>query len=123
MLDATELAAMRAVGLDSLPDTCSILRSTTSSDGRGGTEDVWAAVYTAVPCRMAPIASTQSGAIEDNIAGRIAGENVWTLTLGWDQDIATSDRVLYDGRTFEISYIGADRSWQIVKRVGLVELS
>lgn len=124
MLDADELSSMREVGSESLPDLCSILRATPTPDGRGGTTDVWVAAYSNVPCRMAPtITGSSSAATEDNIAGRVAGENVWLLTLEWDQDIKSSDRVLFDGRTFEISYIGADRSWQILKRIGLVELS
>lgn len=124
MLSDAELASMRADVAPSMPETCSILQATTGSDGMGGITDLWVVVYSDVPCRMASmIAGSSSAAIEDNIAGRIAGENIWLLTLAWDQPLSNSHRILFDARTFEITYIGADRTWQILKRIGLVELA
>jgi hypothetical protein len=122
MLDSDELTAMRVVANESLPDTCTIQTRTEVDDGAGGIVLSWANTYVEVPCRMAP-AIGLSAANEDNIGARITGENVWTLTLQFDQGISQTDRVVFANRTFEVTYIGADRTWQILKRVNLVELA
>jgi hypothetical protein len=119
MLTADEIAQLRADATASLPDTCDILRSTRQPDGRGGQVTVWAAIATAVPCRLAP--ASQGVGNEDMAGARLTAESDWMLTLAWDQVLTTQDRIRIGTEQYEVKGIIV-RSWQLFTRVGLVSL-
>jgi len=106
---------------DYLPDTCSIITATRTPDGMGSESSVWAVSAASVPCRMAPSGLASNTELER--AARVTAVERWTLTVAWDQDLTKLDRIEYDGKTYEVEDIAADRSWQLVKRAQLALLT
>jgi len=121
VLTAAQLADMRAMASEALPDTCSILTPTRTPDGMGSESSSWAVSASAVPCRMAP--SGLGSNVELERAARVTAVERWTLTLAWDQELTKLDRISYDGKTFEVEDIAADMSYQIHKRAQLALLT
>jgi head-tail adaptor len=114
MLSAAELAAMRAIQLQALPDTAIIQRYTSQSDGMGGYDQVWAAVGT-VAARLYPqnarsMAETTSG------GSQVISETRWYVTLPYGTTITAKDRLLIDNRTWEIYEVNNNESYQTAVR-------
>lgn len=121
MLNATELASMRATTEEFLPDTCSISRATPSSDSMGGFTSSWANVATSVPCRYSPTLPSTSS--EQDVSGKLTSETDWVVTLPYDQDVLVTDRIVIGSRTLEVVNLDVPRSWQVTKRVSCKELT
>ena len=120
MLSPAELAAMRATaGVDALPGTATISRATVAPDGMGGQTQTWATVAT-VASRLSP--SGGGGQTEGLTGGRSTADSDWIITLPQGTDVRQADRIVTDGRTFEVENI-ADRDWELVRRVGCREVS
>ena len=120
MLSGSELAAMRATaGADALPGTAVISRATVAADGMGGQTQTWAPVAT-VASRLSPSGGTRQ--TEGLTGGRSTADSDWIITLPQGTDVRQADRIVTDGRTFEVENI-ADRDWELVRRVGCSEVS
>lgn len=119
MLTDDEVTAMRSTTSSALPDTCTIRRPTSASDSMGGQTITWADHATGVPVRVSPVALVAG---EQLVGDRLSGRKVWLLTFGHDQDVALTDRIVFDGRTFEVVAIDGERSWQLSLRVHCVEV-
>lgn len=117
MLTAAELAEMRSVQDEAMAASCVISRKTLVSDGMGGFTETWAASGT-VSCRVWP--ATESGA-ESLIADRITESDAWVITVPYNTDITAKDRVVADGRTFEVISAIA-HTWETARRVVAVEV-
>lgn len=101
MLSAVEIAAMRALQDEALPDTCTIMRATSVSDGMGGMTSTWANVATDVACRLATTASYRPA--EGVTADMVALTVMHMLTLPALTDIESADRVDVGGTVYEVA--------------------
>lgn len=117
MLSAAELAEMRSVQALAQAGTAVISRKTLTADGMGGFTETWAASGT-VTCRVWP--ARESGA-ESLIADRITESDAWVITVPYATDVAAEDRVVADGRTFEVVTAIA-HTWETARRVVCVEI-
>lgn len=118
MLTAAEVAEMRTIQAMALPGTAVISRRTLAADGMGGFTESWAAVGT-VTCRVGP--ASESGA-ERMIADRITETDAWVLTLPAETSVLAKDRIVAEGRTFEVVNAIA-HSWETARRVVAIEVS
>jgi len=107
MLTAAELASMRATAAAALPGTCSVQRSTRTPDGMGGYSDDFDEVAS-VACRIAPLGS---GGQEAIIAQKLEGVSLCRVIVPQGTDVQESDRLLADGRLFEVVGTLA-RTWE-----------
>lgn len=110
---------MRATLEQSLPDSCVIERRTLASDGQGGGSETWTALGT-VSCRLSP--EKRSGEEEYVRADSMAEERNRILTVPHGTAIEGRDRVTTGGATYEVSSVDAPMSWEIDRRVDVVEV-
>lgn len=105
------LAGLRDLVEGTLPETCTIQRYTETVTG-DGTQQSWADLATAVPCRVSP-------------TGRLSGETLgpadsiqavgrWSISLLTGQDVTVRDRIVVGARTFEVADVVA-RSYEVVR--------
>lgn len=105
LIVAADLTWMRTMQEEYLPGTAVIYRSTTTSDGMGGFNDVYSAVGT-VDCRLLPPSGDE----------RVAGEQIisiteWFITLPHDTNVTVKDRITVDDvRQFEVLWIN-ENEW------------
>ena len=122
MISASTLASLRATQAAAMPDSCEIQRRTIGArNAYGERTETWATVAT-VPCRMA-VAGAQGSGLEQVLAvGVLTGVTRYQLTVPHDTDIRGEDRVLYNGKTYEVAAEVDDVTWQTAKRVTLTRL-
>lgn len=114
MLTAAELAVLREVQEEAMPDTCTIQRRSLQSDGMGGYTESWSDLATGVRCR---IASARYRPEERAIAEQVRGKTLWMLTLPAGQDITARDRVIVSGVAYEVVGLLTGGAWETARRV------
>lgn len=107
------LDALRAVSNAFLPDLCSIQRYTETVTGDGTTQ-TWADAATGVVCRVSPLASGAGEALGADASLQAVAQ--WTVWLPALTDVSVRDRVVFQGRTFEVARVGA-RSFEVVREL------
>lgn len=113
-LSAAELADLRSVQADTLPDTCTI-QTATFTNTKGSVAAGYANTYTAVACRLAGGAGG-----EQELGLASASEVTHILTVGHGQAVGPTDRVVHDSVTYEVVAVENDKaSWRTAKRVYL----
>jgi head-tail adaptor len=111
MLTAQELADLRGDVLELLPDTCIIQRSSGgTADMYGHVAENWLAAGTVV-CRMDPFWRTITG----EAGAREALRNYHRLTVAYDADLRTGDRVSFSSDIYEIVELHDDHSLRAVR--------
>lgn len=118
MLETWELADMRTQLDRTLPGTAVLSSPTETADGRGG----WTKAYAAYGTASARLSPDQTRSGEQIVGDRVAEVTRWILTLPAHQTIDESDRVEFNGRTFEVSEVQDRVPWEISTRVRLVEV-
>lgn len=98
-VSARDLARMRDIQADYMPQTGVIQRSSLVRDAMGGYSETWAAVGT-VACRVYPRERetremTSGGA-------QIISPTRWDVTAPYGTDVTAGDRWLIDSRTFQV---------------------
>lgn len=117
MLSAADLAGMRATLTESLPDTCTLVVDTQTSDGAGGSTPT-ASSPVSVACRVSPLRLTRSSKDAETIqTGRVVEESLWIVTLPTGTTIDPRYRIGHSGRTFEVVETLAPRTWELDVRV------
>jgi hypothetical protein len=113
-----ELAQIRADILKLLPDTCSILAVTNTSDGAGGFTETWGTVTggTAVPCRL----DYRKEGRETVTSAAINPYHGGLLSLAYDQAITTQNRVSIAGQAYSVTGVNSQQGWLTVQQI-LVE--
>lgn len=114
MLSAAELAAMRDIEELVMPSTGVIERYGLTSDGIGGFTEAWAAVGT-VSCDLWPVNQREERE-RFRSGGQIISKSDWFVTVPFDTNITAADRIVVDGRSFEIVFVPSDRSWSTALR-------
>lgn len=110
LLNAAEIAAMRATATESLDGTAVVSTQTYVSDGGGGGSTVWAPSGT-LDCRMAPL--TEGEDVEGN---RLSTESSVIFTFPADTSIDHNAQITYSGGTFAVTGV-RERSTEITTRV------
>jgi SPP1 family predicted phage head-tail adaptor len=113
-ISAAELTDMRAIADDFFPDTCTIQTRTESVDALGGVTQTWANTYTSVACRLDPIGGNEQ---VSNLV--LEGESHWMLNISYDQAISIEDRVIHDGKTYEVAAVVDTQSYRTIRRAEL----
>ena len=122
MISASTLASLRAVQAAAMPDSCEIQRRTIGArNAYGERTETWATVET-VACRMAVKAAQGAGLESVLPIGVLSAVTRYDLTVPHDTDIRGEDRVLYNGKTYEVAAEVDDVTWQTAKRVTLTRL-
>lgn len=117
MLTDAELAQLRSDVLDLLPGSVVVQRrssGTADAYGYGGSVS-YAAVGT-VAARVDPMSTSA----REVIGARDTDTEFRQLTVPYGADIAAGDRVVFDGRTYEIRTLSDDHSLRAVRRAVLV---
>ena len=104
-LSAHDLAYMRQIAVDLLPDTCTIELLTDTADAYGGVARTWATAYSNIACRV------------DEIHGSPVVGADWMVTLPWDQTFTLSHRIVTGTLTLEPVELNTGRSWKAATRV------
>lgn len=116
-LESLELDQMR-VDLEAvaLPDACSILAVTRTSDSQGGWTESWGTAVggTAVACRLDP-----SGGLKRTVADALNAYSSWVLTVPQSANLTTLHRVLHGGYTYTVKSVSDDPSWPVCLRAML----
>ena len=110
-LSSNELAQMRDDVELLLPDTCTILTATFTTDAYGGFIETWGTTYSGVKCRMDHKTGREqlSGGAVETYQGNM-------LTVPYATTITTANRVIYGGSTYNIMSV-SEGSWLACKRV------
>jgi len=116
-LTAKELAEMRLVADDFLPDSCTIQTLTESADSLGGVSLSWANTYTGVACRLDPVGGSEAVA---NLA--LEGQSGWMLNIPYTQAISVENRVAHDGKTYEVRAVVDTQSYRTIRRAVLTRV-
>jgi len=117
MIDANDLAMMRATAEDALPDACTVKRVTLKDDGYGGQTEKWDDVAS-YACRLAPVANPK----ELLLAGQTAQVTDWMVTLPHNADCKAADRIGVGARVLEVTGVVLGSSWQTALRVTAKEI-
>lgn len=104
---------MNSVQEQALPGTVVIERYANVSDGMGGNYQNWAAVGTVVG-RIYP--RTRLGMGEQVQGAQMLSVTDWWGTLPTGTDVTAKDRLLYDGRTWEVVRVNNSEMWQTAVR-------
>lgn len=106
LLTATDLANMRAMQEEAMPDTATISRRAAPGDSAGD----WATTITTVgtsKCRVA----TRQGERQDKASGNMVAMESWVGHFPVDTDIQRGDQVQVSGRTFEVERVTGGNDW------------
>lgn len=115
MLTDAQLAAMRVVASESLPDRARVERRTSTPDGAGGWSESWVMVLRDVPCRRRLVGPNP---YEHEIANVITEDSRWIFTFPHNVDIRIDDRIIgNDDITFDVVALDAPRSFSILVQV------
>lgn len=107
LLTAGDIARMRDVLDQSLPDTCVIQGGTIVDDLGGGGSTTWANRGT-VDCRLSPMTGS-----EREVADRLSEDAQWLITVPAETVVDTNSRVVISGTSFEVLARRAPRSWEV----------
>ena len=119
MLSAAELSAITAYQKQFMTDACVVVTKTTASDTAGGRSTSWTGA-TSTTCRVAPTGNQPQ---EQIIAQRAGTTAVYTISLPVSVTVTAKDRLVVDGRTFEvIGVLARSTDWKTVTRCVCVEV-
>ena len=113
MLNAAELLSMQQVTDITKITSCQISRVARTSDGLGGTVDVWSVISTP-PCRVVQYKRLD---YEQFIEGRMMLRNRFVISVPAATDVTEKDRIIALGLTFEVSSVQGPASYEIERSV------
>ena len=104
---------MRSVAERALPDICHTQRRSEVSDGGGGITTTWNEHLASVPCRLSPVGGGEIGLT----GSRIEDESTSIVTMAWDTDVVEADRLLINGRAYDVTLVRRRGNWALTLRV------
>lgn len=119
MLSAAEIADMRAVQGEALPDACEVQRSVRATNAIGEVTVSWETVASDVACRLA---KSQQQARQTALAQQQTVISPWILTTATTVDLRNGDRVIVASVTYEIVDVTAGPAWETAQRCELKEV-
>lgn len=118
MIGTDELASLRGVADDFLPDTCTIQTKTTTTGAMGGIAETYADTYPNVYCRLDPAGAGDEAVVNFTTEGK----STWYLNIKHDQAITIADRVVHDSQTYEVARVMDTNSYRTIRRAILVRV-
>ncbi|MCH9836654.1 phage head closure protein [bacterium] len=109
MLSAKDLACLASDLGDVHPDTVTLKRRSTTSDGLGGLIETWTTVDT-YAARVTPISMQQA---EENLGSELVDGTYFRVAVPRGTDIQIDDRIEYSGLTLSVEAVEAPRSVEI----------
>lgn len=97
---------------EALPGTVVIERYALTSDGQGGAYEAWTAAGTV----MGRIRPMQNAGMEVIGGAQLESEVKWWATLPTTATVYAQDRLVYEGRTYEVISVDNDKSWPTALR-------
>lgn len=103
------------------PETASILRRSTTSDGAGGRLETWTTVTAGLSARVTA-QGMQPWEKMDRIEGRVISTTVWIIALPAGTDIRPADRINVStlDRTYDVIASDGPASFEIERSVQAV---
>ena len=120
MLNASELDQLRRDALAALPDTCAVLRPTTSTDTDGDSAATWGTAAANLACRLDPFRWRDFGGL---VAAREANRTYYVLTLPFDADVRDGDRVVVGGAPLEVMQLFDLHTERVVLRAYVARIT
>lgn len=117
LLSSGDLAAMRGVLAESLPETAVIQTRSYTSDGGGGGTLAYTAGGT-VDARIAPLSGS-----EETIGERLSPNAQWVVTLPANTTVSEDSRIVISGTTYEVEAVRGPRSYELSRRVEVSEVT
>jgi SPP1 family predicted phage head-tail adaptor len=113
MLSARDLACLDNDAPDVLPDTVTLKRRSTVSDGLGGETETWTTVdsYSA---RVFPLSVQQA---EENLGSELIDSTYFRIALPRGTEVQIDDRLEYGSLTLSVEAVRAPRSVEITRTV------
>lgn len=115
---ASETAANRATQARYMPDTCQVLRRTSTRDAFNEKVDAYEVVAT-VPCRIAALNVRGRGGETVSSAMVLTGTPQFELTVPYDTEVLDSDRIAHNGITYDVTDAGLAGTFATARRVML----
>lgn len=100
--------------------TIVIQRATFTSDGMGGFTEAWSNVGT-VTGRIYPVNSRAFAEAEGG--AQLVSQTRWFLSAPVGTDITAKDRIVFSGRTWEVTEVNNDQSYQTALRAQLTAMN
>lgn len=126
-MSTADLAFIRAMQEEALPDAVTIQTVTNVADGEGGETPTWADTYEDVPCRLVYLtANVGIGKVSGMAAillsaGQINPNRAYVLTVKADQPLDPTMQVVDSaGRVYSVINTNLGASWSQVKRALVV---
>lgn len=120
-LTTTQLERFRANVAQLLPQTAVIQSVANGSDGAGGWSETWTAVTGGtVNCRLDPL--KRSADEVDVIGEKETMRVMYQCTVPYDAPIVEGNRLVVDGKTYQVVALAIDHAWKVSKRVLIGEL-
>jgi hypothetical protein len=117
LLSDADLAMMRDVIAQTLPDTCNVLSESLTPDGQGGVTSTWGTVAANVPCRLDSIVLRSNMLMP--VAGAQRQAHQFELTTPYDTTISTGNRVEVGSSTYTVVSVNVNVSWKASGRAVL----
>jgi|SRR5690349_19633282 len=117
LLSDAEITAMRAETDSILPGTCVVSRATFTPDGHGGQTATWAPTSTVV-CRL----DTKPSDMETVVNNALNVTARYTMYFKYNADVTEKDRLVFGGKTYEVTAVLENHSWIFAKRANLARL-
>ena len=100
---------MRSVQNEALPDTGTILRGTSTVNEIGEAVIAWGTVASNLAMRLMPAARRQANLDVVNDQATLVTE--WVVTIAYDGDIVTGDKVAVGAATYEVIAVTDEFAW------------
>lgn len=118
-LSQSELQQMRDSVNELYPDVCNVLSVSSVSDGEGGMAETWGTVTRNLPCRMDAVSMMR----ESPTDGSLRAFHSYELTVSYDANIGTNNRIEFNGSSYNIISVNDSQSWSIEKTLQVERLS
>jgi hypothetical protein len=120
LLSAADIAYMQDTQNTAMPGTVVIERYMTTPNGMGGSYEDWAAAGT-VSGRIYPI--VRRGMAEAEGGAQVVSDTRWVGTFPDGTIIYVQDRLVWDGRSWEVTSTNQSEMWKTAVRVELESLN
>lgn len=117
LLTLNDVAIMRDVIEEMLPDVCNILSESLASDGQGGATSTYGTIAARVPCRL-DASNLQSNTLAV-VAGAQREKHAYQLSVPYDTDISVGNHVEIGSEVYNVLSVNAGASWMAVGRATL----
>lgn len=118
-LSAAQLSKMQQAHSATLTGQCDILRRSASITDAGGTQDTWSVVAEDVPCRLMP---ERDRRLLEIIGAGEASIMYYRLTVPFDTDLRSHDRISYGAKTYRVTAIWGEHSLKTAIRATVIAL-